>query len=234
MGYDLNYWKETEGTGLPVTEVYQRVCCDGQAMEGLELLPLDAIRQKIAEAFPDWSRPDPATYEDGAGGCFQLSTTPQSLRADCYGVREDDMRKLSCILREFGCPLYDPQMGARFDSLSVWIYGEAEVCREAVEDELAKLFPDLKAAYHFEPTPSGAVPIPRPEHPVLELFAHRGKSVTKVSANIYFGRSWTSRPTQCKNILLTDPETTKEKLSQLARTVIGRAAEDMRQRNFYC
>ena len=89
------------------------------------------------------------------------------------------------------------------------------------------------AAIREVPVPEGPVALPKPEHPALELFLHRGKNAAKLTADLFFGSGWTSRPTQCKLALLTNPEETQKRFSKLARTVISRAAEDMRQRSYY-
>lgn len=34
---------------------------------------------------------------------------------DCYGMDGEDMNKFIDILFEYGCPLYDPQVGERYD-----------------------------------------------------------------------------------------------------------------------
>lgn len=234
MGYDLSYWKYREGVDLPVGEVYRDACCEGLPVEGLELLPIDAILAEIDSLFGKWGRPDAATYEKETGGSFQLFTTDRSLRVDCYGMPRQEMAKFSQIMARYGCPVYDPQQGVRFDRLTLLLYGEAADIREAVEEECASLFPNLPLKeVRCEPVPQGAMALPKPEHPVLEVFVHRGKSITKVTANLFFGSGWTSRPTQCKTALLTTPEETGARLAKLARTAMGRAAEDLRQRSYY-
>jgi len=233
MSIDLNYWKTAPGVTLDSGSVYRTACCDGFPVAGLEELPIDAIRAEVDAAFAKWNRPDAVTYEKETGGGFQIYTTPQIFRVDCTGMPRQEMAKFSEILNRYGCPVYDPQQGCRFDSLSLILYGEAADIKDAVEAEAARLFPNLPAAARCEPTPTGAVALPKPEHPVLEVFVHRGKSITKVTVNLYFGSGWTSRPTQCKTALLTTPEETKKRLEKLAKTAMGRAAEDMRQRSYY-
>ena len=44
MSIDLNFWKCKKGMKLDSNEVYQRVCCNGEEIEGLEHLPIEAIR----------------------------------------------------------------------------------------------------------------------------------------------------------------------------------------------
>ena len=103
-----------------------------------------------------------------------------------------------------------------------------------LEEQARAVFPGLPLGeVRCLPVPEGAVPLPRPEHPVLEVFVNRGKAITKVTANLFFGSGWTSRPTQCKTALLTGPEETQKRLAKLAGTAMKRAAEDLRQRSYH-
>lgn len=233
MGMDLSYWKYKEGTDLSPREVYQTACCDGLPAEGLEELPIEAILAEIETAYAKWERMDQATWEKETGGGFQLFTTPQIFRVDCYGLPREEVARFSERMKRYGCPVYDPQQGCRFDRLEVSLMGEASVCREAVEEALADLFPGLPAAIREVPVPEGPVALPKPEHPALELILHRGKSAAKITANLFFGSGWASRPTQCKLALLTNPEETQKRLAKMAETAMKRAAEDLRQRSYY-
>lgn len=234
MGIDLSFWKCKEGVELPAGEVYGRACCDGLAVEGLEKLPIDAILAEVEAACGTWERTDKNTWEKETGEGFQLFTTPQVFRVDGYGLPREEMARFSELMSRYGCPVYDPQQGCRFDRLTVTLYGEAADIREAAEEQAKSAFPGLPlAGVHCAPVPEGAIALPKPEHPALELFVHRGKSITKVTANLFFGSGWTSRPTQCKTALLTDPEETKKQLAKMAETAMKRAAEDLRQRSYY-
>ncbi len=234
MGIDLSYWKSSPGVGLEPRGVYQTACCDGREIEGLEWLPVDGILSEIEAAFAKWERMDWVTREKETGGGFQVFTTPQVFRVDGYGLSREEMARFSEMMKGYGCPLYDPQQGCRFDSLAVVLYGEAGDIREAVEEQARAVFPGLPLGeVRCLPVPEGAVPLPRPEHPVLEVFVHRGKTITKVTANLFFGSGWTSRPTQCKTALLTGPEETQKRLAKLAGTAMKRAVEDLRQRSYH-
>jgi len=86
-------------------------------MEELETLPVDEILKKIAGDFSDWTiQNNGKDFEKEGHGAFQIFTTPQIVRFDCYSMQEDDMNLLMDILIEFGCPLYDPQISTRFDT----------------------------------------------------------------------------------------------------------------------
>lgn len=234
MSIDLSYWKTSPGVEPDPKAVYQTACCDGREMEGLEPLPIDTILAEMENAYAKWERMDKTTWEKETGGGFQLFTTPQVLRVDGYGLPREEMAKFSEMMKGYGCPVYDPQQGCRFDSLTICLYGEAADIREAVETEARENFPGLPVTeVRCEPVPEGAVPLRKPEHPVLEVFVHRGKSITKVTVNLFFGSGWTSRPTQCKTALLTDPEETQKRLAKLSETAMKRAAEDLRQRSYH-
>lgn len=114
---DLNFWKYKENIVHDHAAVYQTACCDGDAMEELEILPIDEILKKVAVAFSDWTIQDGGKdFEKEGHGAFQIFTTSQIVRFDCYGMQEVDMNLLMDILIDFGCPLYDPQISTRFDS----------------------------------------------------------------------------------------------------------------------
>ena len=116
MSMDLNFWKYKENTAHNHAAVYQTACCDGDWMEELETLPMNEILQKISIAFSDWMVQNQGRdFEKEGGGAFQIFTTPQIVRFDCYGMQQTDINFLIDILIDFGCPLYDPQILTRFD-----------------------------------------------------------------------------------------------------------------------
>lgn len=114
MSYDLNFWKYKPGISLDHQAVYGQLS-EGEEVEGLEDLPIEALLARIGEVFSDWEQLDRLNYESPGRGAFQLSTTRQSLRVDCYGMVGEDMNHFIDIGAEFACPLYDPQVGQRFD-----------------------------------------------------------------------------------------------------------------------
>lgn len=119
MSMDLNFWRYKENTVHDHEAVYQTACCDGDTMEELEVLPVDEILKKVAVTFSDWTVQEGCKdFEKEGHGAFQIFTTSQIVRFDCYGMKEIDMNSLMDILIGFGCPLYDPQISTRFDS---WI-----------------------------------------------------------------------------------------------------------------
>jgi hypothetical protein len=108
MSYDLNFWKQRPGLAIDPQSVYERLC-EGERVEGLEDLPIEEIVSRIAETFVEgWERIDPSNWE-ASQGAFQVSTTPQSFRVDCWGLTGEVMNRFIDICLEFGCRLYDPR-----------------------------------------------------------------------------------------------------------------------------
>lgn len=117
MSVNLNFWKYKENAAHDDATVYQTACCDGESMKELETLPVDEILKKIADSFSNWTIDDGyKDFEKEGHGSFQIFTTSQIVRFDCYDMQEVDMNTLTDILIDFGCPLYDPQISTRFDS----------------------------------------------------------------------------------------------------------------------
>ena len=113
MSYDLDFWKYKPGVSMNHQEVYEKLS-QGQYVEGLEKLPIAELIERVEAAFSSgWERLDDVTWE-GTSGAFQIYTTPQFFRVDCYGMSNEDMNRFIDIAAKFGCPLYDPQVGKRF------------------------------------------------------------------------------------------------------------------------
>ena len=117
MSYDISFWKYKEGVTHDDNRIYEQACCDGKLIEELESLPIDEILTQIASVFSDWTALDKEHYENEkeGKGAFEIFTTSQIVRFDCYGMQENDMNTLMDVLIDFGCPVYDPQVSTRFD-----------------------------------------------------------------------------------------------------------------------
>ena len=115
MSYDLNFWSyEDESAGADHRAVYERLA-GGEFVEGLHEIPVDEILDRIAEVFSalGWTTEFENDWQSN-NGAFQIYTTPQFLRFDCYGMNGEDMNYLIEIGNQFGLPLYDPQISTRF------------------------------------------------------------------------------------------------------------------------
>jgi len=115
MSYDLNFWKQPPGFRVPAQQVYESLC-NGEPVEGLERLPVESFLALIRRRFPRTE--NHAGLLDGEGrqsGSFQVSWSPQHVRVDCYGLDYLTMNEFIDIAAAFGCALYDPQTGVRYD-----------------------------------------------------------------------------------------------------------------------
>jgi len=116
MSYDLNFWKyKDESAANNHQAIYERLS-NGEFVEGLSEIPVNEILERITEVFTalGWTSEDEETWE-GESGAFQIYTTPQFLRFDCYGMESEEFKYLIDIGNEFELPLYDPQILKRFN-----------------------------------------------------------------------------------------------------------------------
>ncbi len=118
MSADYGFWKYKSKAAAHDDRRVYTLLSNGDTVVGLQELPVEEIRGRIRAVFSDWEWLDGDNCESPTGkGSFGLSTTPQFVRFDCYGMTEADINRLLDVLtQEFGCPLYDPQIGERFDS----------------------------------------------------------------------------------------------------------------------
>lgn len=113
--YELLFWKYIDEVYLNHQEVYEALI-EKESVEGLEELPVQVILNRITNAFANWEKVDDNSFKNTKGvGAFHIVTTPQSIQINCYGTEGKTMNKLCDIMTEFKCPLYDPQVPARYD-----------------------------------------------------------------------------------------------------------------------
>ena len=116
--YELLFWKYLDEIYLNNQEVYEALV-EKQEVEGLAELQVEVIVNRINSVFSDWERVDENSWKNQKGkGAFQVVTTSQSIKIDCYGTEGKTMNKLVDIMEEFKCPLYDPQVPERYDEMN--------------------------------------------------------------------------------------------------------------------
>lgn len=213
--------------------VYQKACCDNEQVEGLEQLPIDAILKETAAAFHDWTSLDPFNYEREGRGSFQISATPQTVRFDCYSMERADMKRFSSILSKFGCPLYDPQQGVRFDKLCAFLIDEAGEYKIQVEQSFSRLLPRLEFSAQIV-TWNEYVQLSKTlKHIQYDAGIHRAKTMTKVTSFMKFGNAWANRPCQCKTAQLSDKDQARQLLGELLQKSMERVVNDFLERTYY-
>lgn len=232
MSVDLDFWRYQDGVYLDNAMVYQRACCDQEAVEGLRALPAEDILEAVAAAFPEWDSPAPFHYER-EGRAFQISATPQAVRFDCYSMERLDMKRFSAIMERFGCPLYDPQLGVRFDQIHAFLEDEAGGYQTFVEGQLSSLFPGMEIITEAVSGEESARRSKTCPHIQYHAAIHRGKTQTKVTSFMRFGSGWANRACQCKTALLANPDDASLLLEELLRTSIERVVKDFLDRTYY-
>lgn len=234
MSIDLNFWKYKRTVYLDNAVVYQKACCDNEEMEELEALPIEDILKEIAIAFHEWNAIDVFNYEQKAGqGSFQISTTPQVIRFDCYSMTQAHMKRFSSIMSKFGCPLYDPQLGVRFDKIMIFLRGEVTEYRALAEHEISRLLPNLEIETRIVDWDEFVYLSKTLSCIQYDAYIHRAKTLTKVFSSMKFGKLGPSRPCHCKTALLENKEQEHQILAELLQKSIGRVVDDFLGTTYY-
>ncbi len=233
MSADLNFWKYKKDIYLDNMIVYQNACCDNKEIEGLEVLPIEDIIKEISTTFQEWNSLDPYNYERKGLGAFQISTTPQTVRFDCYSMEKADMKRFSSIMSKFACPLYDPQQGVRFDKIAVFLIDEAGEYKTQVEQEFSRLLPRLEIITRLVNWNEYVQLSKTLSHIKYNAIIHRAKTLTKVTSFLQFGRAWANRPCQCKTAQLADKDNAHQLLEELLQKSIERVVNDFLVGTYY-
>ena len=116
MSYDLDFWKYKNDVYLDNQLVYEK-CSDGEIVEGLEDLPIEFILKDIVNEFKEWKSDSDGTFFENVDGdgAFEIYYNRQFVRFDCYGMYDNDLNRLIDVMLKYDSPLYDPQVGQRFD-----------------------------------------------------------------------------------------------------------------------
>ncbi len=232
MSIDLNFWKYREGVYLDNEAVYQAACCEMEAVEGLEALPLEDILGEIEAAFPEWTAPDPTSRQRG-GGSFEILALPQAIRFDCYSMEQADMKRFSTLMSRFGCPLYDPQQGVRFDNMAVFLIDEAGGCRAEAEETLSRLLPRFELAVQTVTWDAYTRLSKDLKQIHCSAVIHRAKTRTSVTSFLRFGSGWANRSCHCKTALLADEGESRRILGELLERSIKQVVGDFLERTRY-
>lgn len=234
MSIDLNFWKYENDTYLDNAIVYQKACCNNEKVEGLEILPIEDILKEIAVAFHDWNSIDLFNYEKKEEqGSFQISTTSQTVRFDCYSMEHTDMKRFSVIMSKFSCPLYDPQQNVRFDKIAAFLIDEAGEYKTQVEHVFSRLLPGLEIITQVLSWNEYVRLSKETKHIQYNAIIHRGKKMTKVTSYMQFGNAWTNRPCQCKTAQLEEKDKAHKLLEELLQKSIERVVNDFQERTYY-
>jgi len=114
MSYQLVFWKQSASAVTMPQSVYERLMA-GERVAGLCDLPGDRFLARIAEHFTaGWERLDDYNWEH-VDGSFQVAVGPQHFLVISYNLPGEVLNEFIDLAAEFGCKLYDPQTGERFE-----------------------------------------------------------------------------------------------------------------------
>ena len=234
MSIDINFWKYKKDAAPDHLTVYQQACCDHETLEELEVLPIDNLLEEVRLKFGHWQFIDPYNYEAPDGqGSFQITTTPQTIRFDCYSMAPSDMKQFSSLMAKFDCPLYDPQQNIRFDKIAIMVDTGLTGYTSYIQQKISNLLPRLERTARTMEWDEYMQLSKELSCIHLHVNIHRGKSMTKVITFMRFGNGWTNRPCQGKNTLLDDPAKAPQVLQELLDKSVDRAVHDFFEKTYY-
>lgn len=115
MSRHMAFWKYEDGIYLDNQKVYEKACCEEMHTDGLSILPVRDILDKVNEVFCDYDKLDEYNFESLVGA-FTIYTTEQTVLFDCsWSLPATELNKIIDIMLGFDCPFYDPQITTRFD-----------------------------------------------------------------------------------------------------------------------
>ncbi|WP_439690291.1 hypothetical protein ACRQ4C_04585 [Curtobacterium sp. SP.BCp] len=121
MSQQFVFWRAERA--LDSAAVYSSLLEDGVTVDGLEPLDPGLAERAIITAFPTWTvelaRADGGNQTMLAGpgerGAIDVGYLPQAVVATCYGMDPEEWNVVIRAFTDLGMPLYDPQIGHRFD-----------------------------------------------------------------------------------------------------------------------
>ena len=143
------------------------------------------------------------------------------------------MKRFSSILSKFGCPLYDPQLGVRFDKLCAFLVDEAGEYETQAEQIFSRLLPHLEFSAQTVTWDEYVQLSKSLRHIQYSAVIHRAKTITKVASFMQFGNAWANRPCQCKTAQLSDKDQERRLLGELLQKSIERVVNDFLERTYY-
>lgn len=116
MSYDINFWKQLGPPRLSPEGVYGRLC-EGKNVKGLAKLPVEEILDRLQFELSGFDPKEEFPLVSLQDGSIEISWSDQHFRFDFRGhVPEKTRKALVAIMKDFGCPLYDPQLDERYDT----------------------------------------------------------------------------------------------------------------------
>ena len=137
MSYDINFWRQERPLELSAQEIYERLN-KREPVEGLAKLPVEQILARLKHAFPDFDPAEDFPLARTAEGSIEFGWSDYHFRFDIRGIC-GDCQKLVDIMSEFDCPMYDPQVGKRYDASNGTSLGERPTFEDATPEQKAEM-----------------------------------------------------------------------------------------------
>lgn len=120
MSYDLYFWRFVDEAANPPgkEDAYVKICHDlasGETPEAVASLPVNDVKAVVGNklAAEGWS--GDAQFWDRKGAVIEFYSHVRHVSISMRGKWSgDDANMLIDIMKEFDCPLFDPQIGERF------------------------------------------------------------------------------------------------------------------------
>ncbi len=124
MSYDLWFWNQSTKLKKAPEDIVEEFV-EGKTVEGIKSLEIDKILGQIIEEFPDAEK----EHQKESGELVQIvidrnktedwiilvEWSGQYLCVESHGAPGEVLNQFIDISLEFGCRLYDPQTGTRYD-----------------------------------------------------------------------------------------------------------------------
>jgi hypothetical protein len=139
MSYDINFWKQERPLDLGAQEIYKRLSA-GDSVDGLASLPVERILAELREAFPAFDPTEKFPLVSIGDGSIEFIWSVQHFRFDLRGdVGAEHQNLLVQIMAEHGCPMYDPQLGKRYDADDGTKLGELPAFEDPTPEQKAEI-----------------------------------------------------------------------------------------------
>ena len=143
------------------------------------------------------------------------------------------MKRISSVMSKFGCSLYDPQQGVRFDKILAFLVDETAEYKEQIESLFSRLLPYMEVTTQSVSWEEYVSLSKNYRHIHYNAIIHRAKTITKVTSFMQFGSAWANRPCQCKTARLEDKDKAHQVLEELLQKSIERVVNDFLERTYY-
>lgn len=139
MSYDINFWKQERPLDLSAQQIYERLSRQ-EPVEGLAKLPVETILGELREAFPTFDPTEKFPLVSLDEGSIEFFWSDQFFRFDLRGeIGAAHENKLVTIMAEHGCPMYDPQLGRRYDAANGTALGDRPQFEDPSPERKAEL-----------------------------------------------------------------------------------------------